>query len=82
MTTDHLALLNVQFMLDFLGLVLADKVTSSVAHCYKVVKVRTIFTTKTAFHSIHRDVLPIFQQSNSINKFQCYCNATYIGRTS
>ena len=32
--------------------------------------------------SVHKDVLPIFQQSNLIYKFQCRCNATYIGRIS
>ena len=61
---------------------IADKVTSSVACCYNAVKVRTIFTTRTAFCSIHKDVLLIFQQSNLIYKFQCCCEATYIGRTS
>ena len=44
--------------------------------------VRTIFTTRTAFCSTHKDVFPIFQQSNLIHKFQCCCNATYIGCTS
>ena len=36
---------------------IADKVTSSVAHCYNAVKVQTIRAT---FHSIHKDVPPIF----------------------
>ena len=61
---------------------IADKVTSCVARSYNAVKVQTIFTTSAAFRSIHKDVNPIFQQSNSIYKFQCYCDATYIGRTS
>ena len=61
---------------------IADKVTSSVACYYNAVKVRTIFTNRTAFQSTHKVVFPIFQQSNLINKFQCCCDATYIGHAS
>ena len=60
---------------------IADKVTS-VACYYNAVKVRTIFTNRTAFQSTHKVVFPIFQQSNLINKFQCCCDATYIGHAS
>ena len=45
-------------------------------------EVRSIFATKAAFNSIHKDVLPIFNQSLLIYKFKCWCNSTYIGRTS
>ena len=83
----HLALLNVLYMLDFPGLDLLvswfdDKVSFSVTRCYNAALVWTIFTTWAAFCSIHRDVLPIFQQSNLIYKFQCCCNDTCRGRTS
>ena len=61
---------------------IANKVTSSVARCHNVVKVRNIFNIRTAFLSIHKNVLPIFQQSNLIYKFQCCCDSTYIGSTS
>ena len=47
----------------------ADRVASSVYHCYHAVKVRSIFSTKTAFSSIHKDVLPILNQSLLIYKF-------------
>ena len=40
---------------------IADKVSSSVICCYNVAMVQTILTTQAAFHSIHKDVLPIFQ---------------------
>ena len=50
--------------------------------CFNAVKVRLIFTTKAAFYSIHKDVLPIFNQSLLIYKLKCWCNSTYIGRTS
>ena len=60
---------------------IADKVSSSVTRCYYAAMVRTIFTTWAAFCSIHKDVLPIFQQSNLIYEFQRWHNATYIGRT-
>ena len=59
---------------------IVNKVSSSVTHCYNAAIVRTIFTT--AFRSTHKDVFSIFQQSNLIYKFQCCCNATYIGHTS
>ena len=45
---------------------IANKFSSSVTHCYNAVMVQTIFTTWAAFPSIHKDVLPIFQQSNLI----------------
>ena len=61
---------------------IADIFSCSVSCCYNASMVQTIFTTWAAIHSIHMDVLPISQQSNSIYKFQCCCNATYIGRTS
>ena len=72
-------------MLDFLGLdLLASWIPisffPSVKRCYNAARVRTIFTTRAAFRSIHTDVLPIFQQRNLIYKFQCHFNATYIGR--
>ena len=59
-------------------LLIADKVSSSVTRCFKAALVRTIFTTR----SPHKDVLPIFQLTNLIYKFQCCCIATYIGGTS
>ena len=49
---------------------------------YHAVKVRSIFSSKTVFSSIHKDVLPISNQSLLIYKFNCRCNSTYIGRTS
>ena len=60
----------------------ADRVASSVYRCFHAVKVRSIFTTKAAFNSIHKDVHPIFNQSLLIYKFKCWCNSTCIGRTS
>ena len=84
-TSDHLALLNVQFVwLPWIrspSQLIVDKVSSSVTRCY-VAMVRTIFTAWAAFRSVPKDVLPIFQQSNLIYKFQCCCNTTYIGLTS
>ena len=59
-----------------------DKISSSVTHCYNAAMVWTIFTTRAEFRSIHKDVLPIFQQSNLIYKLHSCCNTTYIGCTS
>ena len=49
--------------------------------CYHAITVRPIFTSKTAFNTIHKDLLPIFKQSLLIYKFNCRCNSAYIGRT-
>ena len=80
-TSGHLALLNTQFMLDFPGLDLLDSWLLirflPMLHCYNAAMVQTIFTTWAAFCSTHKDVLPVFQQSNLIYKFQCCSNATY-----
>ena len=61
---------------------IADKVSSSVTGCYNAAMVRTICTPRAVFRSILKNVLPIFQQSNLIYKFQCHSNATYIELTS
>ena len=61
---------------------IADKVSSSVTCGYNAAMIQTIFTTQSAFRSIHKDVLPIFQQSNLIYKFQCHCNVTCIWHDS
>ena len=80
----HLTLLNFQFIQDFLWL---DPLASwlpirFLPLLHAVIMQLSIFVIRDAFRSIHKDVLPIFQQSNLIYKFQCQCNATYIGRTS
>ena len=73
---------NVLFISDFLWLVMqAEKVASSVYRCYHAVKVTSIFTIKTAFNSIHNDVLPILKQSLLIYEFNCRCISAYIVRT-
>ena len=46
-----------------------DKVSSSVTRCNNAAMVRTIFPIRAEFPSIHKDGIPIFQQSNLINKF-------------
>ena len=61
--------------------IVADRVALSVMRCYNSVKVRTIFSTKHAFSSSQKDVLPILQQSLMVYKFTCQCDADYIGRT-
>ena len=48
---------------------------------YHAVNLRSIFTTRTAFNSTHKDKLPIFKQSMLIYKFVCLCSSTYICRT-
>ena len=48
---------------------------------FNPVKMRTIFITRPAFQSFQKDVLPRLHQSQMVYKFQCQCNANYIGRT-
>ena len=59
----------------------AERIATSVYCCYHAVNLRLIFTTRVAFHSKHKDKLPIFKQSMLIYKFVCLCCSTYIGRT-
>ena len=78
---------NVLFILDFLELVLLAShlqimLPPRCTVVFMLLKVRSIFATKTAFNSIHKDVLPIFNKSLLIYKFRCWCNSTYIDRTS
>ena len=74
------------FFLDFLGLVLLAsplprKLPPLCAVVIMLLMSDQFFTTNTAFTSIHKDKLLIFKQSFLINKFNCRCNSTYIGRT-
>ena len=59
----------------------AERIASSVYHCYHAVNLRPIFTVRTAFNSTHKDKSPIFQQSMLIYNFVCQCSLIYIGRT-
>ena len=75
----------VYLRLPWIGLVgqtLANKIKLAIINCFNAVKVRTIFTTIPAFRSSQKDVLPIFEQSYIIYKYQCWCDASYIGRTT
>ena len=60
---------------------IANKIASSVYHCYNAVNLRPIFTSRPAFNSTNKDKLPIFKQSNLIYRFTYRCNSTYIGMT-
>ena len=62
----------VYFRLPWVGFAtesIANKIASSVYHCYNAVNLRPIFTSRPAFHSTNKDKLPIFKQSNLIYKF-------------
>ena len=62
--------------------VFADKISLSVMCWFYSVKVRTIFTIRSAIPSSQKDFLPILRQSMTIYKFQCQCDADYKGRTT
>ena len=77
---------NVLFTLHFLGLVLlaSHLLIMLPPRCivvFMLLNVRSIFANKMAFNSIHKDVLPIFNQILLIHKFNCWCNSTYKGCT-
>ena len=59
--------------------VFTEKIPLSVMRVFYSVKVRGIFRTRSANLSFRKDVLPIQQQSRVVYKFQCLCNADYIG---
>ena len=74
----------VYFRLPWVGFAtesIANKIASSVYHCYNAVNLRPIFTSRPAFNSTNKDNLLILKQSNLIYKFTCRCNSTYIGMT-
>ena len=74
----------VYFRLPWVGFAtesIANKIASSVYHCYNAVNLRPIFPSWPTFNSTNNDKLPIFKQSNLIYKFTCRCNSTYIGMT-
>ena len=73
----------VYFRLPWVGFAtesIANKIASSVYHCYNAVNPIPIFTSRPAFNST-KVKLPIFKRSNLIYKFTCRCNSTYIGMT-
>ena len=75
----------VYFRLHWIGpasLSFADKIVFLVYRYYHAVKVKSNFASKAAFNSIHKDVLPIVNQSLLIYKCNCRYNSTDIGRTS
>ena len=75
----------VYLRLPWIGLVgqtLANKIKLAITRCFNAVKVRTIFTTIPVLRSAQKDVLPIPEQSYAIYKYQCWCAASYIGRTT
>lgn len=42
---------------------------------------RIFFSTRRAFPSVHKDVLPTYQQSLVIYQYKCQCEADFVGKT-
>lgn len=61
--------------------VCANKISSSVRWCFNSVVVQNIFSTRRAFPSVHKDVLPTYQQSLVIYQYKCQCEADFVGKT-
>ena len=60
----------------------AKYITTTVGKCYFSAAVRVIFLTRTAFVSMHKDVLTPHHINLVIYKYTCNCSSDYIGRTS
>ena len=58
------------------------QVSSAVSKCFFAAETRVIFTTRSAFPSVNKDLLPTLKLSNIIYHFTCQCDADYVGRTS
>ena len=59
-----------------------SQIISSVQRCYGMVEPRVIFGTRQSFPATRKDVLSTTQHSNIIYEFTCYCDSSYVGRTS
>ena len=57
------------------------QISSSVTHCFNAANMRIIFSTRSAFRSFRKDVLPTNKQSYVIYHFQFQCDADYVGKT-
>ena len=70
----------------FLGIgpcseLIADKISLSET-CFDFTLECTNFTTRNAFPSFFKDVLPILQENLVIHQFKCQFDADYVGRTA
>ena len=58
------------------------QVKSNVQNCFSAVEPRVIFQTRKILPSIHKDAVPITQQSLVVYQNVCRCDCQYVGRTS
>ena len=81
----YLVLLNVWYIWSSHGLDLPVRYSlTKFSHWLCIVftvKIRTLFTTRSAFLFSQKNVQPILQQNMVVYKFQCHCNADCIGRS-
>lgn len=59
----------------------AKRISSSIMHCFSYVVACTIFSTRSVFPSVCKDILPILQQILVIYHYICQCEADYTGKT-
>ena len=58
------------------------QISQAVSHCFKTVRLRSIFTTQKVPVRSGKDALPAPANSNIIYFFECHCGSGYVGRTS
>lgn len=58
----------------------ANKILTSIMHCFNSIEVRTIFTTRSVFPFVHKDILPALQQILVIYCYKCQYNADCVGK--
>ena len=55
---------------------------TAVSSCFGVVKLHVVFSTRKILPTVHKDVVPIKQQSMIVYQYVCRCDCRCIGRTS
>ena len=58
------------------------QIRSTIQRCYGALEPRIIYSTRPAFPSVHKDVLPTLQKSLVVYQYVCCCDSKYVGRTS
>ena len=59
-----------------------NMVKKSVNSCFPSVSTNVIFMTKSNFPNMRKDRLPTLSCSNVVYQFKCYCDRSYVGKTT
>ena len=57
-------------------------IKSSLNNCFRSTPTKIIFTSKPNFTNMRKDRLPTLSCKNVVYKFLCYCEGSYVGKTT